>query len=192
MCLLNLYELVIAKVRNLFTIIRSRSLRHLFLFCGKDVVFGKIGELHAPQLVSIGNRTCFGDYLFMTCWSTIKQSDFTAKIVIGEGCNFGAMNHITCCNGIVIGNNVLTGKWVTITDNSHGMTDENSLRIPPLARDLYSKGKVVISDNVWIGDGARILPGVTIGQGAVVGANSVVTRDVPPYTVVCGAPAKAV
>lgn len=53
-----------------------------------------------------------------------------------------------------------------------------------------SKGPVIIGQNVWVGDKATILPGVTIGDGAVIGANSVVTKDVPPYSIVGGNPAK--
>ena len=184
---------VISKVKALFTVIRSSWLRHQFFMCGEKVVFGKIGELHAPQFISIGNKTCFGDFLYMTCWpNTNNKSDVISMLVIGNRCNFGAMNHITCCNRIIIGNNVLTGKWVTITDNSHGTTQKGQLQMPPLDRPLFSKGEVIICDDVWIGDGARIMPGVTIGKGAVVGANSVVTKDVAPYDVVCGVPAKTI
>lgn len=84
----------------------------------------------------------------------------------------------------------MTGKWVTITDNSHGDTDYNSLSIPPIKRPVTSKGPVFIGNNVWIGDKATILPGVTIGDGAVIAANAVVTKDVPPYSVVGGNPVR--
>ena len=59
-------------------------------------------------------------------------------------------------------------------------------------RILKSKGRITIQDNVWIGDNAVILSGVTIGEGAIVGANSVVTKDVPPFTVVGGVPARII
>lgn len=58
--------------------------------------------------------------------------------------------------------------------------------------DSYSKGPIIVKDDVWIGFGATILSGVTIGQGAIVGAKSVVTKDVPPYAIVCGNPARIV
>ena len=64
--------------------------------------------------------------------------------------------------------------------------------VPPIKRELRTKGEVVIGDNVWIGDKASILPGVIIGKGSIVGANSVVTKDVPPFTVVGGNPAKII
>ena len=60
----------------------------------------------------------------------------------------------------------------------------------PLEREVYSKGPVIIEKNVWIGDKVTILPGVTVGQGAVIAANSVVSKDVPAFSVVGGIPAK--
>ena len=113
-------------------------------------------------------------------------------MTIGEKCHFGAFNHITCTNKITIGEECLTGKWVTITDNSHGDTDIESLQVPPIKRPIVSKGPVIIGKNVWLGDKATILPNVTIGDGAVIAANSVVTKDVPAFSVVAGSPAKIV
>ena len=95
-------------------------------------------------------------------------------------------------NQIIVEDGVLTGKWVTIVDNNHGETDRVSLRMPPLSRTIVSKGPVVIKTNVWLGDKVTVLPGVTIGEGAVVAANSVVTRNVPPFCVVAGIPAKVI
>ena len=57
---------------------------------------------------------------------------------------------------------------------------------------MYSKGPVIIEENVWIGDKVTILPGVTVGQGAVIAANSVVSKDVPAFSVVGGIPAKVI
>lgn len=92
----------------------------------------------------------------------------------------------------MIGEFCLTGKWVTITDNSHGETDYDSLLLPPKQRKITTKGPVVIGRNVWIGDKATILPGVTIGDGAVIAASAVVTKVVPAYSVVGGNPAKII
>ena len=79
---------------------------------------------------------------------------------------------------------------MTITDNSHGETDYDSLSIPPIKRSITSKGSVVIGNNVWIGDKVTILPGVTVGDGVVIAANAVVTKDIPPYCIAGGNPAK--
>ena len=66
----------------------------------------------------------------------------------------------------------------------------NEMQIPPLKRDIYEKGIVVIKKNVWIGRNVCIMPGVTIGEGAVIGANSVVTHGSPAYCVAGGIPAR--
>lgn len=166
----------------------------------KSVHFGIIGQLRCPQNISIGERTGFGDWLYLTVWDNYscvidgveQQQTLTPELSIGANCYFGAFNHITCTNRVIIGDGCLTGKWVTITDNSHGETDIDSLKVSPIKRPIYSKGPVTIGKNVWIGDKATILPGVTIGDGAVIAANAVVTRDVPAYAVVAGNPARII
>lgn len=117
---------------------------------------------------------------------------FAPKLTIGNNGNFGAFNHITCINHIEIGDNCLTGKWVTISDNNHGTTDFGTLHESPIKRKLHTKGPIIIGNDVWIGDKATILGEVTIGDGAVIAANSVVTKNVPAYSVVGGNPAKVI
>lgn len=180
--------------------IKSLFLSKLFKNC-ESAHFGKIVELKGAENISIGNNSVFGDYLYLTAWKEYKYFNdsneitiqrFTPTLSIGANCVFGSYNHISCINEITIGDNILTGKWVTIVDNSHGDTDIKSLKIPPKFRKLISKGGVKIGDNVWIGDKATILPNVTIGDGAVIAANSVVTCNVPAYCVIAGAPAKII
>ena len=134
----------------------------------------------------------FQDYLYLTAWNEYQGEHFTPELTIGDNGSFGAFNHITCINKIQIGDNCLTGKWVTISDNNHGTTDFDTLHEAPAIRKLYTKGPVIIGKNVWIGDKATILGGVTIGDGAVIAANSVVTKDVPAYSVVGGNPARVI
>ena len=168
--------------------IKSKWLERDFKYMGQHVLFGKIGLLKGTECISIGDRCNFGDYVFLTAWTLYSKPTIT----IGKHCFFGAFSHITSTNKIVIGDNCLTGKYVTITDNSHGETDINSLQTPPLKRIFVSKGPVIIGNNVWIGDKVTILPNVTIGDGCVIAANSVVTKNVPPYSVVAGIPAKII
>lgn len=87
-------------------------------------------------------------------------------------------------------NGVLTGPNILITDNAHGASMAELLDTPPRLRPLHSKGPVVIEDNVWIGEKSSIMPGVHIGKGAIIAANSVVTHDIPSYCVAAGIPAK--
>lgn len=185
------------RFRNCF----SYFLCKIFRSCGASVHFGKICELKGPEYINIGDKTVFGNYLYLTAWANYKCIDLNKKLKIqsfspilniGSNCVFGAFNHISCINKISIGDNLLTGKWVTIVDNSHGLIELNTMKFHPVLRPLESKGEVVIGKNVWIGDKATILPNVTIGDGVIIAANSVVTKDVPSYCVVAGVPARII
>ena len=81
---------------------------------------------------------------------------------------------------------------VYISDHSHGALDYSDINTPPSERKVHSKGPVVIEDGVWIGEGACILPNVHIGRHAIIGANAVVTCDIPAYTIVGGVPARPI
>lgn len=169
-------------------VIQSEWIAGKMAECGQGVFFVKIGMINGPEFIHIGEHTNFSKDVWLTAWRT---DGCLSKPFLKIGCNcaFGAYNHITCANKVLIGDNCLTGKFVTITDNSHGETDYSCLCMPPGQRPITSKGSVIIGNNVWIGDKATILPGVTIGNGAVIAANAVVTKDVPSYSVVAGNPA---
>lgn len=88
---------------------------------------------------------------------------------------------------------MLTGRFVLISDNNHGTPgDVAELNIPPIDRALSSKGPIIIGNNVWIGDRATILGGVTIGDGAIIAAGAVVTKDVPAAAIVVGNPGRII
>lgn len=151
-----------------------------------------VNYIRGSKYIKIDKGCSFGKFTVLTAWDTQDKNQYFPNITIGENCNFGDYLHLTAINDIEIGNNVLTGRWVTITDNSHGKIDIKSLKIAPIDRKWHSKGPIIIKDDVWIGDKVSILSNVTIGKGSVIAANSVVTKDVPPYTVVGGNPAKLI
>jgi len=88
---------------------------------------------------------------------------------------------------VQIGDDCLIGEYVSIRDSDHGTAIGQPIRSQP-----HTAEPITIDDDVWIGRGSVVLKGVHIGTGAIVAANSVVTRDVPPFTVVAGAPAKVI
>lgn len=151
-----------------------------------------INYITGCQYFTMGGGVSFGRLAVLTAWDRYEGDSFSPEVSIGENCNFGDYLHLTCINKISIGKNVLTGRWVTITDNGHGTADEIAEGIAPQKRRLYSKGPVYIGDNVWIGDKATILPGVTVGENSIIAANSVVTKDVPANSVAAGNPAKVI
>ncbi len=103
--------------------------------------------------------------------------------------------HITAIESVTIGNNVLLASKIYISDCTHGsyagdISDCNPNTIPK-DRPLFSK-PVVIEDNVWLGEFVTVLPGVTIGKGTIVGANSVVSKSLPENVIAVGSPAKPI
>ena len=104
------------------------------------------------------------------------------NVTIGSGCTI--MNGVVMmgAGGITIENNVLIGAQAKLISNNHDVYDRAVLTVKP----------VLIKEGAWIGAGVSVLPGVTVGKYAVVGANSVVTKDIPDYAVAVGIPAKVV
>ena len=148
--------------------------------------------LLGPQYISIGSHCNIAAGIQLTAWDSYGDQSFTPEIVLGDNCSIGEDSHITAINSVRLGNSVLLGKKILITDNAHGASSAELLDIAPNFRPLCSKGPVVIEDNVWIGEKSSIMPGVRVGRGSIVAANSVVTKDVPPYSVVAGVPAKVI
>lgn len=160
-------------------------------------------EVKNPQYMIIGNHSGFQKNCIVECWDKWSYYDcgkkksliqeFKPQITIGNYCNIGEYTHITCCNRITIGNGLLTGRFVLISDNNHGNTNVfEELDIIPASRNLHSKGPITIGNNVWIGDRAIILPGVTIGDNVIVAANTVVTKDIPSNAIVGGSPCRII
>lgn len=109
-------------------------------------------------------------------------------MIFGENLNIGDFCHIASLERVEFGNNVLIGSSVFISDHDHGAITFSDLSIAPAERSLKSS-PVVIEDNVWIGEKAIILKGVKVGRNSVVAAGAVVTKSVPPFSVVGGVPA---
>lgn len=165
-----------------------------FKSLGANSTLGRHTTYIGEQYISIGDNTHIGDYGRLTAYFYYHHTDqhFNPQIHIGNNCSIGPQSHITAINSVTIGNNVLTGPRVLITDNAHGDTKLELLDTAPSKRLLFSKGEVIIEDNVWIGEGAMILPNVHIGRGAIIACNSVVTTDIPAYSIVAGSPAKII
>lgn len=149
-------------------------------------------QLMGEKYISIGKGTTIHKNVILTAWDRYRKQNFTPMIKIGNNTNIGEHSHISACERIIIGNNVLTGRYVYISDNSHGNSSKEEKDIPPIERKLYVKGPVIIEDNVWIGERVCILSGVKIGKGAIIAANAVVTHDVPEGCIVGGIPAKII
>jgi acetyltransferase-like isoleucine patch superfamily enzyme len=157
--------------------------------CGDNFIIECPLVLLGGQYITIGNCFRAAKNFRIEAYDYHNNISFYPEIIIGDNVSFGYDCHVGCCNKIIIGNNVLFGSKVYLTDHFHGKTDEESIQLPPNQRNLFSKGEVVIEDNVWIGEGVVILPNVKIGKNSIIGANSVVTKNIPENSVAGGVPA---
>lgn len=163
--------------------------------------FKKIGEgfkpsndylIQNPEYIQVGSNLRFKERFRMQAIDNYKGQNFKPSIIIGDNVSFNSDIHIGCINSIEIGDNCMFASRIYISDHNHGDTTLESLRITPVNRPLLSKGPVIIKNNVWVGQGVAILPGVTIGENSIISTNAVVTKDVPPNCVVGGVPAKII
>lgn len=159
---------------------------------GNNIVIRKGTKLDGAKYMTIGNNVTIGRNCLIETKYAHGGRTYSPQLTIGDGSYIGDENHITCMGNISIGPNLLTGRRVLISDNNHGSVDLQDLTTPPGQRHLYSKGKIQIGKNVWIGENACILSGVTIGDGVVIAANAVVTHDIPAFSLAAGVPAKII
>ena len=165
-------------------------------------------KLHAPGFrvgrnprilglnrMRIGQNFQAGDDLWLEAVLEFNGQSFEPEIFIGEGVNFSDRVHIACVNRVSVGAGTLIGSRVILTDHTHGIYQgelQSPPDVPPNRQPLFSAGAVTVGRNVWIGNGVAVLAGASIGDGAIVGANSVVTGAIPAATLAVGAPARPV
>lgn len=112
---------------------------------------------------------------------------------IGDNCKMNDRVHIVAHESVNIGDDVLMASNIFISDTSHGSygADGSDIDVAPDDRPLATK-PVSIGNGVWIGEGAAIMPGVTLGNGCIVGTNAVVTHSFPDGCIIAGIPAKVI
>ncbi|TIC87846.1 acyltransferase [Nocardioides sp. GY 10113] len=148
-----------------------------------------IEGLFGAESIHIGVDTLIGRYCTLSVGYGPGQHSLPARgLVIGDRCVIGARACLTAHDSIEIGDDVWFGKDVFVSDASHGYRD---LQVP-IGRQFGEHLPVRIGDGSWIGHGAIILPGTTIGRHVVVAAGSVVRGVIPDRAVVAGVPARVV
>lgn len=143
-------------------------------------IHGRLKLHRRHGTVKIGRRTTIWPGTKLT--SIGNASSEPARLTIGDFSSVGDRTQIHCCREVTIGDYVLISWDVNILENNFHTTTDGGIKSAP----------IVIGNRVWIGCRAIILAGVTIGEGSIVAAGSVVTRDVPPGTLVAGNPAKVI
>lgn len=161
--------------------------------------FGSFGErsiimwppvtIFNEQYIHIGSHTMIGPGVALSAGMVPGQECINNRtVVIGDRCLIGRNSGIVGHFSVEIGDDVWTGHHVYVTDQNHGYEDTSR----PISLQTQPERAVRIGDGSWIGHGAVVLPGVTIGRHVVVGANSVVTSDLPDFSVAVGSPARVI
>ncbi len=149
-----------------------------------DRVF--IGENCWISSGSIDGEIVFGNNTFIAHRCTLRGHG--GKIFIGEHVHISRNSYINGAGDVEIGKDTLFGPNVVIASGGHNFEDLNL----PIRLQGDEKAKIRIENDVWLGANVCVMPGVFIGKGAVVGAGAVVTKDLPPYSVAAGVPAKII
>lgn len=141
------------------------------------------------EYIHIGAGTVIGPQVALSAGMVPGQECVTESVVvIGDRCLIGRGSGIVGHLSIEIGDDVWTGHHIYITDQNHGFDDPDL----PISKQFPAEQPVRVGDGSWIGHGAVILPGAQIGRHVVIGANSVVSGEIPDYSVAVGAPARVI
>jgi len=170
-------------VRILYTLL----IRGRFGRWGKGALLWFPATLHNPHLIQVGEGVVIREHAWLTAKD--KREDGRATLIIGDGTYIGRFTQINAWQDVVIEPNVLIADRVYISDADHLSNDQN---MPISLQGDQFIAPVRLCSGCWIGIGAVIMPGVSIGSNAIVGANSVVTHDVPAHSVVGGIPARII
>ena len=136
--------------------------------------------------VKIGSNVRIGDYSRILCSGTIRN--LGKGFSIGDNCGIGDYGFFGSAGGIEIGNDVIMGQNVRFHSENHNYQD---LTTPIRLQGVTNKG-IRIGNDCWIGSGAIFLDGVTVGSGCVIGANTLVNKDIPDYHVAVGNPVRII
>ncbi len=176
---------------------RARGLvlcdRHVRIYHPKHILTGPGLNLEegceiiglSKQGVNFGRRCTVGRFACIRP-SNVLLDEPGEGMRMGDSSNVGAYSYIGCSGYIEIGNQVMMGPRVTLLAENHRFDELDR----PMKEQGVERSFIRVEDDCWIGAGATVLPGVTIGSGSVVGAGAVVTRDVPPRSIVGGVPAR--
>ena len=156
---------------------------------------GKFPRVQGLKHIEMGANFSANNGLWLEAVTEFAGVRYEPHIKIGDNVSFSDFVHVGCTNRVEIGEGVLSGSHVLITDHAHGSyagTEQSSPATRPTQRKLSNDKSVLIGCNVWLGDGVVVLGGASIGDGCIVGANSVVNSAIPAYCIAVGSPARPI
>lgn len=177
-------ELIAKIISRVVSVVNSLWVRLRVGKCGPGLTAQFPIQLTAPRSAQLGRDVYLCGNAWLNCEANAARG---TTLKIGDRVYLGRFLHINARQSVIIEDDVLISDRVFITDYHHGTKD---LDAPIIQQPLTPGRPVCIRRGAWIGEGAAIMPGVTIGIRAVVGANAVVTRDVPDGAVARGVPAR--
>ena len=157
-----------------------RMLAPLYQHRGKHSVVHRSARMDTPPY----RKFSLGDYSVIESFACINNA--VGDVIIGDHTRIGL--HNTIIGPVTIGSHVNLAQGITVTALNHNFEDSDKL----IDEQGVSTTPVTIGDDIWIGANAVVLPGVTIGAHSVVAAGAVVTKDIPPHSLVAGVPAKII
>lgn len=165
-----------------FLIIRMKKI-------GKNCFIGRRACINKPRYITMKDNVRIGNDVRLSFYDNFNKKVLAPSLVFEKGVYIG--NHFTvlCADKIVIEEEVLIASYVMISSENHGIDPENEL--------VYGKQSLItkpvrICKGAWIGEKVSILPGVMIGEKSIIGTGSVVTKDIPPFSMAVGNPAKVI
>ncbi len=166
-------------------LVAQRRARARLEVAHRGLILGQNVEIRSPRLLKLGNNVQIDKGTILHCGG-MEWSEGKGHIYIGDASYIGPNCVLFGAGEIEIGAHVLISPGVVLASHQHSF-ERADLRFDEQPSQF---ARIVIEDNVWIGSNATILPGVRIGEGAIVGAGAVVTRDVAGHTLVLGVPAR--
>lgn len=186
--------------------LRKFFYKSLFRYTGQGVTFGRNITIRNPKKISIGNYTTIDENVVLDA-----KGDLYEEIVIGQNAVINRNVVLSCKGGSIyigdnthigigtivhsekmvkIGNNILTAAYCYFIGSGSHKTDR--IDIPIIAQGQEPSQGITIEDGVWIGAGVKILDGVTVGHDSIIGTDAVVNKDIPPFSIAVGIPARVI
>lgn len=166
----------------------TRLIRGSFASFGRGSVIVAPVRLVAAERIHIGSNSYIGSGSWIQGEVTGHSTTNSGTLRLGNRVSITGSVVISAASSVTIGDDVLVGKGAHISDHTHATNGSQSIR----DQGITEPRRVVIEKGAWLGQNVVVMPGVSIGEGAVIGANSIVSKDVPAHTLAVGAPLRLI